>query len=66
MTAPKLARLPQRGESDEADESDGGDGEDKVLLVEPGITVHELTDLQTPVAQELLPGYSLDEWYWWW
>lgn len=31
-----------------------------------GITVHELANLQTPVAQEILPGFDPSDMYWWW
>ena len=31
-----------------------------------GITVHDLQDLQNPVTQQPLPGYTPDNWYWWW
>ena len=31
-----------------------------------GITVHHLDDLTTPLAQEVLPGYSPDDYWWWW
>jgi hypothetical protein len=30
-----------------------------------GITVHTTAGLQ-PMTQEQLPGYSPDDWYWWW
>ncbi len=31
-----------------------------------GVTVHDLNDLETPIARQPLPGYSPDDWYWWW
>lgn len=31
-----------------------------------GITVHDLADLSAPVTQQALPGYTPEDWYWWW
>ena len=31
-----------------------------------GVTVHDLADLQNPVVEQPLPGYTPDDWYWWW